>query len=508
MENATWGAALRFCQALIQATPTILVGLIVAGVLRRMLGHDGTRRLFGESGWRGLLRAWLIGMLLPVCSLGVLPVLRELRRAGLSGGTILAFGLTAPLFNPISVLYGLTLADPLVILTFSLCSLVIVTVAGVAWDKIFPETRAVAAEPPRVTSGLWRMASIGVFGAREVIGPALGYVTAGLVGVAALSFILPHGYLQSAAEPEDPWAPLFMAAVAIPVYATPMTAMVQLASMFQHGNSVGAGFSLLALGAGANLGLAAWIVRHYGLRRAAGWFALLFAIVVGLAYGVDKPLYPKGAESAGHTHAFDGYCSPFHWNTQDPKREVWRTLREKTSPEELISLAGLALLGVAGLILRVCDPKQRLEAWLERPPSGERRLDMVLPAPVLGVVALLAMIALSVLGCYVYYPPADEIFEEMRIADAEVFTATTSQDWDKALLWIPIYDDWTRKLQVTTFLRGERLNPYRRAKAEVLREKLELLEHEIEDQEIEEAQRLGLAVSRAYSRLRTAFRDR
>ena len=113
-----WGAALRFLQAAVQAAPTILVGLIVAGVLRRLLGHAGTRRLFGDNTWRSLPQAWLVGMLLPVCSLGVIPVIREMRRAGVSGGAILAFGLTAPPFTPISVLYGLTLADPAVILTF------------------------------------------------------------------------------------------------------------------------------------------------------------------------------------------------------------------------------------------------------------------------------------------------------------------------------------------------------------------------------------------------------
>lgn len=90
------------------------------------------------------------------------------------------------------------------------------------------------------------MLSVGVFGARELAGPSSLYIAAGLTGVAVLSLLLPHGYLKSAAEHDDPWAPLFMTAVAIPAYSTPMSAMVQLASMFQHGNSVGAAFALLA----------------------------------------------------------------------------------------------------------------------------------------------------------------------------------------------------------------------------------------------------------------------
>lgn len=505
MDSLLWGAVLRFAQALVQATPTILIGLIVAGVFRQLLGHSGTRRLFGDNTWRSLPQAWAVGMLLPVCSLGVIPVLREMRRAGVSGGAILAFGLTAPLFNPISVLYGLTLADPIVIITFSFCSLVIVTVVGIGWDMLFPGTANAEPEPPVVGFGAKRMLSVTVFSARELAGPSSLYIIAGLLGVAMLSLLLPAGYLQSAAEHNDPFAPLFMSAVAIPAYATPMTAIVQLASMFQHGNSVGAAFALLALGAGANLGLVVWMAHNYGAKRAGVWFALLIVVVVGLSYGVDKPLYPHGVEPVGHTHAFDIYCAPFQPGTSNAMLTAWRTLWEKIAPHEIFALFVLGLLMAAGLVLSRWDRDGRVEKWLQQQPTAKPRFDVVLPGPVLGVVALMGLIALSVFGCYVYYPAPAEIFEEMRIVNTEVVASASSQDWDTALYWIPIYDDWTRKLQVSMFLRGEELTPYRRAKATILRDKLELLEHEVEDQEVKESRELGMAVTRAYSRMRAAY---
>ena len=79
-------------------------------------------------------------MLLPVCSLGVIPIAREMRRARISGGAILAFAMTAPLFNPLSMLYGLTLSAPFVILSFAFCTMVIVTAVGAIWNRIFPGT--------------------------------------------------------------------------------------------------------------------------------------------------------------------------------------------------------------------------------------------------------------------------------------------------------------------------------------------------------------------------------
>ena len=137
MDNMFWGAALRLVQVFIFAAPWIATGFCIAAIFRVFLGPERTRNLFAGSGWRGILSGWVWGMLLPVCSLGVIPIVRELHRSGVKGGTLIAFALTAPLFNPLSLLYGLTLSDPLAIITFAGCSLLIVTCVGILWDRIF-----------------------------------------------------------------------------------------------------------------------------------------------------------------------------------------------------------------------------------------------------------------------------------------------------------------------------------------------------------------------------------
>jgi uncharacterized membrane protein YraQ (UPF0718 family) len=65
-------------QAIVAAAPTIVVGWLVAAVMERILGRDGTLRLFGGHTWRQLPYAWLLGMLLPVCSLGVIPIMVQM----------------------------------------------------------------------------------------------------------------------------------------------------------------------------------------------------------------------------------------------------------------------------------------------------------------------------------------------------------------------------------------------------------------------------------------------
>lgn len=509
IESMFWGGLLRSAQAMLQSIPTLLVGLAVAGVFRRLLGPEGTRRLFGSGTRRELPQAWLLGMLLPVCSLGVIPVAREMRRSRISGGTTLAFAMTAPLFNPLSLLYGLTLSEPWIIFAFSLGSMVVVTVVGSAFDRLFPNTQAEEIAPPPVAPGARRMLAVVVAAARELVGPSLIYIALGLLGVGLLGAALPTGSLSTTMEHSNPLAPLEMAAVALPAYATPMVAMGQLGSMFQHANSPGAAFVLLTLGAGVNLGLVAWMLRAYGVRRGLAWLGILLAVVLGLAYAAESPLYPSGLTPAGHTHAFDIYCRPFDTGSRDLPRAFAEKLRQGFGPVERFGLSVLGLLATVGITLRALDGRWRVEDWLERAPdeSGERPSwrDAPVPAPVLGGVALLGLFAFSIVGCYAYYPTPGEAFEEMKILRGEVLTAALSGDRKHAEHFLPIWADWTRRLEVGVYLREGSLSPFRRAKAKLFRDRLELLKHAVEEGDREESREFIAVVSRAYGRMRKAF---
>ena len=213
------GAGLRLFQVIVYSALWVVIGFFVAAFFRRILGAEKTRNFFGNGTKRGLVTGWLLGMLIPVCSLGVIPIVREMHRAKVQGGTIIAFGLTAPLFNPLSVLYGLTLSDPIAIITFSFCSLLIVTGLGFLWDKFNPvelkETKQKNQEPPPAY-GIKRMVAMIDSWAREIAGPASLYILIGILGSAAVAAFLPYGYLQLGLEQTDTLAPVKVTSVAIP----------------------------------------------------------------------------------------------------------------------------------------------------------------------------------------------------------------------------------------------------------------------------------------------------
>ena len=79
-------------------------------IFRRLLGHERDK---AAVRLRDLARAapGVVHRDAPADLLaGSYPGRREMRRSRVSGGAILAFAMTAPLFNPLSMLYGLTLS--------------------------------------------------------------------------------------------------------------------------------------------------------------------------------------------------------------------------------------------------------------------------------------------------------------------------------------------------------------------------------------------------------------
>ncbi|MFO1044465.1 MAG: permease [Planctomycetaceae bacterium] len=510
-----WGACLRIVQAALQAAPFIFTGLCITGMLHRLMGQQNTRRLFGSNSVVSLFQSWLIGMLLPGCSLGVIPIVKQLRRSGIAVGTIFAFALSSPLFDPLSILYGLTLSKPITIIAFAFCSLVVVTVSGSIFDWIFPGTEITEEEPPETPHGVKRLLSVLVVMARESTSSTAGLIACGLLGAGLLSMALPPASLGQSMGHDNPYSPLLMTVIAIPAYATPMTAMGQLGSMFQHGNSVGAAFILLIFGAGMNLGLFVWMVVNYGWKKSATWFGLMLLIVIGFSYGIERPLYPTDIEPADHTHAFDIYCQPFQASSHPADgypAEIWRRIRLETQLHEIVGASLLAMLISLGLFLKWLDRRWVIETWLNRQPTeaGSRSLkwDIVVPGPVLAIAGLLTIIAGSAVGCFAYYPDPIETLEELKLAKTEALSAALSGKTENALHWIPVCESWNRRLQVGTYLRRGRLSEYHRMKARVFQERLEELEHMISDHDpIDEIRKQVSDTSRSFGRLSFAFRE-
>ena len=133
---------------------------------------------------------------------------------------------------------------------------------------------------------------------------------------------------------------------------------------------------------------------------------------------------------------------------------------------------------------------------------------MEVPGPVLALVGLAGIVAMSVVGCYAYYPPPSEVLEELSVARTEAASAALIGKREHALHWIPVCESWNRRLVVGTYLRRWKVSEYHLMKSRLLQDRLEELEHAVEDGDgPDEIREHALSAARAFRLLSQAYRS-
>ena len=386
-----FGFLLRIVQILIHSSLYLVIGLLTAGGLRAMVGPERLRALFGTGRWAAPLRAWAAATtLLPVCSLGVLPVLRELRRAGVSRPAVLTFALAAPMLNPISLIYGVSYLGPSVLGILILGTSLVSVGVGVLWgylrpgdlipDRVSPEGRV-----PSV--GLRRVTAAAVHAARESLGPTASDVACGVLGAALIASLVFAPSLSASVFAEDPLAVPRMMAVAPGSYLSPDQAVAIVPEMLKFRQSSGAMFVLVALGAGMTLGHPSWIARAYGWRSALLWMVLASGLTLATAYGIGGLIPPVGTPNDDNDH-LAVMANPLEGVTGlTGVRDVVVRDARGLGMFHVLTSGGLLGLVFTGLLLRKLGGRGSFESYLSSPGaskgetgSGRPRIAMEPPA--------------------------------------------------------------------------------------------------------------------------------
>ena len=235
--------------------------------------------------------------------------------------------------------------------------------------------------------------------------------------------------------------------------------------------------------------------------------ALLASTTIALAYAVDKPLYPKGVEPAGHSHAFDVYTHPFHMNEPEMAESAKFRMLEFWKANELGATSILGGLILFGLIVNLVGPK-KIEAWFHsESPRKSGSYDIYVPDWILGATAVISLIVASVAGTFLYYPDAEELLPDLAVINTECVLSSRTKNWEAAMKWIAYADDLSRRLEVGVFLRHGEVDPFKSAKAKTYREKLDILKHAVEEQNEAEIEDIAMDVAKSYQRLSNAFKE-
>jgi len=86
-----------------EALPFVIFGVLLSVFIGRYVGESVVHRVLPKKGWLRRPVLSLVGLFLPVCECGNIPLARGLIQKGLKPGEVLTFLFAAPIINPITI---------------------------------------------------------------------------------------------------------------------------------------------------------------------------------------------------------------------------------------------------------------------------------------------------------------------------------------------------------------------------------------------------------------------
>lgn len=311
---------IQFWATLCEMAPYLLLGFLGAGLLSVFIRPELIERHLGGRGLTQVVKASAIGVPLPLCSCGVLPVAAGLRRGGAGRGATVAFLISTPQTGVDSILPTLGLLGPTMAIYRPIAALVSGIFGGVLADlfgghdaqrradastatvQCSPDVRrpgavqspgtalpgvpssccedhTAASQAPR-PGRLRRAVSYGFGTLPKDVGTAM---LIGLAIAAFLSALAPPAFFSK-------WlggglvSMLVMMAVGIPIYVCATASVPIAAALILAGASPGAALVFLMTGPATNAATVATVWKTMGWRTAVAYLAsvALSALAAGL----------------------------------------------------------------------------------------------------------------------------------------------------------------------------------------------------------------------------------
>ncbi len=283
---------MAFWATLLAMSPYLLFGFLVAGLLSVLVSQRLVEKHLSGGGPWPLLKASLLGVPLPLCSCGVIPVSMSLYKHGAGRGATIAFLLSTPQTGIDSIFVTYSLLGPVFAVVRPVAALITGIVGGALVDvgsttTAAPGDGAVCDDACCRPGGARRRLVGGMKYAFVTlprdIGPAM---FVGLVIAAVISALVPDGYFAGVIG-TGIGAMLVMMVIGIPVYVCATASVPIAAAMILKGVTPGAALVFLMTGPATNAASFTTIWRVLGGRTALLYMASVAGCSLAAGLGLD-----------------------------------------------------------------------------------------------------------------------------------------------------------------------------------------------------------------------------
>lgn len=290
-----------------QMSPYLLLGFLVAGMLSILISPATIERHLGKRNFWQVCKAALLGVPLPLCSCGVLPVSASLRRHGAGRGQTLSFLVSTPQTGVDSILATHAMLGPV----FVVFRVVTAFVSGILCGslvELFTKREDVQLQAPNEdcahcddrVARHWFIRSVhyGFITLAQEIGRAmlLGIVIAGV-----LTALVPEDYFTG----RLPYlgTMLLMMVAGMPMYVCSTGSIPVAFAMMDMGITPGAALVFLVSGPATNAAAISMVWNLIGKQAMVVYLSTIAACAFIAGILLDKVVGPDGGRALLNAHS-------------------------------------------------------------------------------------------------------------------------------------------------------------------------------------------------------------
>jgi hypothetical protein len=273
----------------LELAPWLLLGAMVAGLMHVLVPTGWLRRHL--SGRMGVVKAVLVGVPLPLCSCGVIPVGLGLRNEGASRGASVGFLISTPQTGVDSILVSVSfLGWPFAILKVVVAlvtGLVGGVVANIVEAEDEPSADTASAKPVRSPDAASKLQAF-VNQSLDVVHSIWGWLVIGVVISAVITTVVPPNSLSEVGALTGIWALLVTLVISLPLYVCATASVPIAAALVDSGLPSGAALVFLMAGPATNVATLGAVYRTLGHKSLIVYLTTIIVGSVGAGLAFNR----------------------------------------------------------------------------------------------------------------------------------------------------------------------------------------------------------------------------
>lgn len=283
-------------------SPWIVISLVAAGLLHSVLTPERFQRHLGNRKMSSLVKATISGMLLPICSCGVIPLGLGMYYSGAYLGPTLAFMVATPIINPAAILLAYGLLGPKIATIYLVSGFGLPLVIGFTANVLAgPEMHAPGADNQNAVPilddaadvGLYRKLLAGLEWGFKDLGVMTGkYIVFGILLAGIIIAIVPPQYIQRYLSNPGMISILGIAILGAIMYVCAVGHIPLIAALVASSAAPGVAITFLMTGAATNFPELVSIYKLIGKRAVVIYAGMLTGLSIAIGYFTNRLLGP------------------------------------------------------------------------------------------------------------------------------------------------------------------------------------------------------------------------